>query len=376
MKKPLFNGILSLFAIIFLLSGNVFAVGGVSSVPKNPLDPENKYWFVYHLGPGEIYNDIMFIRNSMERDATVLVYPADATKSAGGGFGLKGGNMEMEGIGKWIKVSKGEVFVKAGETIELPFTITIPEDAEVGETSGAMMVQEKTVINDGEKSGIQLSFRTGSRIYNTVPGEVIEELTFNTFKVDVKNKKDGKKFLQIYSEIQNTGNVSSSARYVVTITNAFTNEEIEKQESKSIINRNDTLKNTQESKEFPFIGRVKVQLDAFMIKKDGTEKALGTKETFVWIIPVKEIAGGITLILIVFAIYYLRKRKYSGKGWITYKVKEGDDIIKVAAMHNVDWEMLAKTNKIKAPYFLMKGMTILTPRELGEKKTLNKKSKK
>ena len=84
-----------------------------------------------------------------------------------------------------------------------------------------------------------------------------------------------------------------------------------------------------------------------------------------WIIPWKEVAVAGAVLLLIFAGIFswklYRKKKYGGVGWVEYAVQEGDDINKLAGKFNIDWKVLVKTNKLKAPYLLEAGKTILAP---------------
>jgi LysM repeat protein len=46
-----------------------------------------------------------------------------------------------------------------------------------------------------------------------------------------------------------------------------------------------------------------------------------------------------------------------------YTVVKGDTIKGIAEKNNLNWEELAKLNKIKAPYELKEGSTILIPKK-------------
>jgi murein DD-endopeptidase MepM/ murein hydrolase activator NlpD len=70
----------------------------------------------------------------------------------------------------------------------------------------------------------------------------------------------------------------------------------------------------------------------------------------------------IVLVLLVYIgakIY--NKKRYGGVGWVEYQVQVGDDLAQLAAKFNVKWKVLAKTNKLAAPYLLEVGKIILVP---------------
>lgn len=74
------------------------------------------------------------------------------------------------------------------------------------------------------------------------------------------------------------------------------------------------------------------------------------------------VAAVILLISFYYAIkaIYIRK-KYKIGNWEKHTVEDDDDIKSLADAYDVDWEILAKVNKIKAPFNLKTGEKILVP---------------
>lgn len=61
----------------------------------------------------------------------------------------------------------------------------------------------------------------------------------------------------------------------------------------------------------------------------------------------------------------LRKNIVNHADWIGYLVKEEDNISSLASRCRIDWKDLANINRLKAPYILKTGQTILLPPEAG-----------
>jgi LysM repeat protein len=70
-------------------------------------------------------------------------------------------------------------------------------------------------------------------------------------------------------------------------------------------------------------------------------------------------------LLVLGGVYFWWKRRnvklYGGIGWIAYKTEQTDSIVSLSQEHKVDWKVLVKTNKLKAPYILEAGQEILVP---------------
>lgn len=356
---------LSAFVIALSFFASTTFAGGVGGYPVKPLDSNNSGWFMYKLKGGETYEDVIAIKNSTDQEWIVDIYPADSIPSSGGGFALRQKSEKMTRMGAWIKLSTNQITLAANEVKNVPFTVSIPADAEVGETAGAIMFEKRDPKTGGEdiikkEGGVKLSLRTGVRIYNTVPGEIIEKLFIESFETK-KNEVDGKIVYVIQTQVKNVGNISTAGKYTTTIIDAFSGEKVKSAESEFLINRDTTFENNFEWNEVPLFGKfiAKVKVTAKM--KDGTEKDVGEKETTFWVIPVKEISMALVALLLLIAVIVWRKVKYSGRGWVHYDVTKEDSLVSIAAAHNVNWKLLAKTNKIGAPYFVSEGMKIRVP---------------
>ena len=89
-------------------------------------------------------------------------------------------------MGSWIKIEKSEVKLPAGSTQLIPFTISVPANAGVGEHNGCILIQEKKPKRD-DQPGVNLSIRTGLRVAITIPGDIERKLEIAGF--DYKRQK-------------------------------------------------------------------------------------------------------------------------------------------------------------------------------------------
>jgi hypothetical protein len=360
-------GLLLLVCSISLVS----AAGGVGGYPLNPLDSENPGWFIYDLDLGESYSDVVMVKNDSAQEWIIDIYPADSTPSYGGGFAVSQRVEEMVELGSWVELARDEVRLGPGETARVPFTITIPQNASVGETAGAIMFERRDPYASDEavtEGGIKLNIRTGVRIYNTVPGDIKQELVMRDFAISHNERQDGTGYYLVRSSVENVGNISSTVQYEITVSTGVTGEELDKNEAEFLVMRGTTFENNYELEALPGVGKVNVKLDAYLKKKDGSTELIASREDSIIVIPWFEIVFILTAfgLTVTYVIYY--RRKYSGKGWVQYAVKKDDNIIEIAAKHNVDWKVLAKTNKLDSPYLLDKGVHILVPPTASKKK--------
>ncbi len=62
-----------------------------------------------------------------------------------------------------------------------------------------------------------------------------------------------------------------------------------------------------------------------------------------------------------FWFFWRARKKYDSSGWINYTVEEKDNLKNLSEKFFVDWEVLARINRIKPPYVLDAGSVILVP---------------
>lgn len=144
-NSPLFRCFFVLFC--FCLSYSAFAIeyGGFGGRPAYPRadNPRTESIFVHTLEPGAVQKEGVTVINNSSETKTVLVYAADSTPSTGGAFACKQFAEEQKDVGSWIKLEKSEIKLPAGSTQLVPFTITVPLNAGVGEHNGCILIQEK-----------------------------------------------------------------------------------------------------------------------------------------------------------------------------------------------------------------------------------------
>ncbi len=375
-----------------------YAVGGVGGAPLNPLNPDHKGWFMYQLGAGESYEDVFVVKNTTNQDWLVEVYPADQIPSSSGGFALKQKVEKMEAMGVWIKMATNEILLKAGQAKKIPFTISIPQDAIPGEVAGAIMMEKKSP-EEKEKptfsggTGVRISLRTGTRVYNTIPGNVVEELTLlegSSAKLKVKDvtrkecfkkmssitklrcflPREGIKSYAFSHKIKSAGNISTQVKFE-TIAKDISGDEgeviFDNSEKPPIfrVSPGATFDYNGAIPNLPKYGEIELVSKVSMIDRNGVETFLGERTFSTMTYPKNDILSVVlatvsgVILLTLFSVY--RKIKYSGKGWVVQKVKAGETITEIAKEHNIDWEFLAKVNGIGQPYILNKGDKLRVP---------------
>jgi LysM repeat protein len=365
--------VLSVFTLVFGFSFvQAVEYGGIGGRPAYPREdnPRTESIFIHILNPGDSQKEGIRIVNNSAEEKTMLVYGVDSTPSTDGAFACKQLSQEKIGVGSWIKLDKTEISLKPSTNEIIPFTINIPKSAGVGEHNGCLIIQEKIEKLD-DQGGVSLSFRTGLRVAITIPGELERKLEMKGFTVT--SKKDGGYIIE--PKVKNLGNVSIDADVSVT-TRYFFGLIYAENGGQYPILRNETSSWNFEIKK-PFWGGW--YRSAFTVDYDkNAEASVGVKSgkkstrlsgENVWFFSSPApLALAIEIIIILLIISLLivldktnKKNKWIKKNWVSYEVKQGDDIKSLADKFNVSWKLLIKINRLNAPYTLLSGDNIQVP---------------
>jgi hypothetical protein len=354
--------------------------GSVGGRPANP-DSSNsrtKSIFVKTISPGQKASDAVEVINNTKDTKTVSVYSVDSISSSGGAFACAQAVDKKIGVGKWISMSKDVVVLKAGETTKVPFTISVPQDASVGEQNGCIVLQEQKEAT--VQGGIGLSFRTAIRVAVLVPGKI--EKNIQATGLAVRESADK---LVLTPSAKNTGNVSLDTSVSTKIMTVF-NTTISSQENTFPVLR-DQLTQWNFEFEKPFWGGF-YRATYSLTYDESQEGSLGSiqkrpktvegpsKTVFVQPQPLAlifELLIVVALLALLYAIKKKRDHKYAvAHHWQNYSVKQGDDVQLVAKNFGINWKLLARSNNLKAPYKLSPNSTIKVPHQ----RTKRNKSKK
>lgn len=259
--------------------------------------------------------------------------------------------------------------IDPGNKILLPFTIAVPDTAGVGEHNGCILIQEKKDAG-GTDQGIAISTRTGIRVAVTVPGDVVRVLRI--LKFDVLRRAQGDKI--IHPVVRNDGNVSIDADVRVITANLFGRELIRHGGEYAILRETTSEWNFELPKTFWggwYHSTLTVAYDASSNAELGKAAAKQTVLTgptvgfflmpslAAWAI----YAAILALLLGLGLLFWLtaKRRMLIKTTWVRYKVKPSDTVQALAKSRDVSWKLLASINKLKPPYELKRGASILLP---------------
>lgn len=344
--------------------------------------------FYFNVPPDEFKNVFE------KKDRSILSFCALTKEDLSREVGSKISDESFGNFEKWCQGSdKVEIRMEGKEKLNIPFVFKVPEGVDVGEHTGGILIQKSASENSEAVSGsaVKLTTRVGIRIYETVPGEIVKKLSFSDFSIKKNfseffwpwNKESRMKLGEhlVVSKIGNEGNVSTAFKENIIIKNLiFGNSKHNQQIEREF----QVLKGDEFISNFSWIAP---RFGYFLLQKNfsykngqGLEEKAESETIKVWIFPWRELgftAGFLLILGIAYAVsrnYY--KKKYGGIGWAEYKTKKTDTLAKLAEKCRVDWKVLVKTNKIKAPYLLEAGQIILVPPVLGKTEKKAAKSSK
>ncbi|MGQ0433196.1 MAG: WxL protein peptidoglycan domain-containing protein [Microthrixaceae bacterium] len=198
------------------------AESGFAVQPSGPDGPGSRDWFTYTLDPGAVFGDTVAISNLGDRPIRFVIFPTDAVSvvDVGGFAALKDDETPVD-VGTWIELAAGEYTVPPGQRIDVPFSITVPDDAEPGDHAGAILAVDAdegsfdpSIAPDGISFNVR--HRMGARVYVRVSGPVEPALRIDELAVE----RDGGT-ATITWEVANTGNLRLAPSAQVRVTGLF-----------------------------------------------------------------------------------------------------------------------------------------------------------
>ena len=193
-------------------------IGGKPAFPRKD-NPRTDSIFVHTLKPGQVQDEGVRIINNTDSIKTLLVYVTDSTPSTGGAFACKQQGEPRTDVGEWITLEKDRVTLGPRSNTVVPFTITIPGNASVGEHNGCVLIQSVSDDVSARIGGASIQVRTGLRVAITVPGKIKRKLVNAGVRYDKSTGEKGK--LVSVLNVTNEGNVSIDTDVSVSLKSVF-----------------------------------------------------------------------------------------------------------------------------------------------------------
>lgn len=344
------------------------AAGGLGILPQPTSTEPSRSRFVYVLKPGEIQDDVVVVNNHSDKPMTVGIETLDAQNTTDGAFTLVTDSKENQDLGTWITPSSDTITIPAGASTEVSFRLVVPNDASVGEHSGAIAVYQKSGSTSG---GVGLKILIGARIYVTVPGIVTRKLTFDKVSHEFKDDK-----LLFHIQTTNQSNVNIEPALDIKLRGLFrTYTQVESRNGTYLPNKTLTLNPVWERRA-PWFGYYRVNLilhtwSATEVGADGSKTELPDM-TFsysygFWMGGIYFIILGALLLLawlaLRFTVWWKDRRKFRTKTDV-YVVSQGETIMHISEKTGALPQHIVKFNRLVWPYSLNAKDKLMIPTRL------------
>ncbi len=297
----------------------LFALGimTVSALTVSPARDEKA------ADPGETIQGTMTIIN--EQDADQTYYTSVENFDSQGESGTPNFTASKEGLASWVKVEE-KITLKRNERISLPYSITVPKDAEAGGHFAAIFLS--TVPPAAGEGQVSVGAKVGMLILLRVTGDVKE--TGNLLTFAIKNT-EGKTLtslpIEFFYRFKNTGNDRVEPKGDIVIKNMIGGEVARINANKSQGNvlpastrRFDVRygENDAPAVSAPFFDKVRFQMDnfAFGMYTANLDLAFGnqgkdSKTLTYFILPWHLITVVVVTILVVVLLLTLMLKQYN-----------------------------------------------------------------
>ena len=154
--------------------------------PADESGKDDRASIQHALDAGASVIEHISVQNLGDREETFRLSAADGFTTSNGRFDMLASDKESTGSGTWIDIAD-EVTVPAGESVLVPFSITVPEQAEPGDHSAgvAASVATRQAVENG--ASLSVESRMGVKVTTRVKGELAPAVSVG----DVSTTYDG-----------------------------------------------------------------------------------------------------------------------------------------------------------------------------------------
>lgn len=349
---------------LILFSGIIPVLNSTASAQYavyNSKDQKN----TFSAKSGETVKGSVTIQSAASKPITVKIYAVDGAKTDAGSFAALTIDKEQKTIGKWTTVETTNLTLEPKKEQVVNYTVKMPADIPPGVYTGAIAVEnaegQSSSVGQGQTGAI-VKTRVILPLYVEVPGKKIYDIKLKNFTHELRNNNHS-----FILNVQNDGNVATTTKISLKIENwDGTTDEIP--ERSLILYKGESANFPIFWDKKPYLGFYTVKANLSYFEKDiftGKENTINSeiKELSFSVIPWFHISIVVFVLLVLIALLlykYIRLCNAKKKS-MTYAVKEGDTITGISQKNGLNWKLVAKLNKIKAPYTLSAGQKLLLP---------------
>lgn len=209
--------LLAVLAFLATAAGAAAADGGAPwsiSTASNDLG-SGRQNYGYTVNPGGQVDDALVVVNHGSAPLHLAVYAADAFTDGTGRLDLVAEDAKSTRVGAWVRTDRPDITVRPGRSVEVPFTLTVPDDAAPGDYMGGVVTSPAEAGAADQRLGIRIRLRVG--------GALAPELSVQDLHVRYSGTANpfGKGDTTVTYTIHNTGNAILAARQSVSLSGPF-----------------------------------------------------------------------------------------------------------------------------------------------------------
>ncbi|MEU8253513.1 DUF916 domain-containing protein [Micromonospora inaquosa] len=176
--------------------------------------------YSYNVNPGGAVEDAMVVANRGPAPLTLSVYAADGFTTDAGQLDLLTKDKKSVAIGAWVKANASSVVIQPGKTAQVPFKVSIPDNATPGDYVGGILT---ALTQPDQAEGINVDRRLGIRIKLRVGGELKPNLAIEDLHVKYAGTANpfSKGDATVTFKVHNVGNAALSGQQTMTVSGPF-----------------------------------------------------------------------------------------------------------------------------------------------------------
>lgn len=181
--------------------------------------------FTFETKPGRVVRDSVIVYNLGKVKATLALYPIDGITASDGTFSLAQLTDRQKAFGRWARLSRNLVVLPGGASVVVPFSVTIPQDADPGDVTGGIVVSDVpkrpnvTSVQQQLAVATRIGIRTVVRVQGRLRASLAVDQVSSSFEPSITTPGFGR--LTVSWRVTNDGNVGVGAEQAVGVTMPF-----------------------------------------------------------------------------------------------------------------------------------------------------------
>lgn len=297
-----------------------------SVTPADASGPDGRGSIQQEIDPGQSREDFFAVRNLSRIPVTFTLTAADGYYTDQGRFNMLPSDEESVDAGLWITLPT-TVTVEPNQTVVVPFTTTVPENAIPGDHAAGIAASVRSAGTDADGSQVGLESRVGFRIMTRVTGEVSPSIEASVVATDYALSWNALRpgVATVTFDVTNTGNASVVLDGAVTAgtgSAAFPAADAPRQELLPGESRRFTVAVSEVWPTLVVPGSIDLAPAAFAYGGEAVPMPPLSTPLTLWALPLPQLLIALGVGLIVAAMFWGRRRSRRRLGAAVAKARE------------------------------------------------------